>query len=37
MLAPGTYTAVARAQGKTLERAFTVIDGQATQVEVLLQ
>lgn len=37
VLAPGTYTAVARAQGKTLERPFTVIDGQATQVEVLLQ
>jgi preprotein translocase subunit YajC len=37
ILAPGTYTAIARAQGKTLQRAFTVIDGQATQVEVIAQ
>ena len=37
VLAPGTYTAIARAQGKTLQRAFTVIDGQATQVEVIVQ
>ncbi len=37
VLAPGTYTAIARAQGKTLERAFSVVDGQATQVEVILQ
>ena len=37
VLAPGTYTAIARLQGKTLERAFTVVDGQATQVEVIVQ
>lgn len=37
VLAPGTYTAIAKLQGKTLERAFTVIDGQATQVEVILR
>jgi hypothetical protein len=37
VLAPGTYTAIAKAQGKTLQRAFTVTDGQATQVEVIIQ
>lgn len=37
VLAPGTYSAVARLQGKTLERAFTLVDGQATQVEVIVQ
>ncbi len=37
VLAPGNYTAIARAQGKTLERPFTVSDGQATQVEVIAQ
>jgi hypothetical protein len=37
VLAPGTYTAIARLQGKTLERSFTVTDGQATQVEVIVQ
>jgi hypothetical protein len=37
VLAPGTYTAIAKAQGKTLQRSFTVTDGQATQVEVIIQ
>jgi len=37
VLAPGTYTAIARSQGKTLQRSFTVTDGQATQVEVIIQ
>ncbi len=37
VLAPGTYTAIAKAQGKSLQRSFTVTDGQATQVEVIIQ
>ena len=37
VLAPGTYTAIARLQGKTVQRAFTITDGQSTQVEVIAQ
>ena len=37
VLAPGNYTAIARAQGKMFQRQFSVSDGQATQVEVLVQ
>lgn len=37
VLAPGTYTAIAKAQGKVLQRPFTVTDGQSTQVEVIMQ
>ncbi len=37
VLAPGTYNAIAKSQGKTLQRTFTLKDGDTTQVEVLLQ
>jgi hypothetical protein len=37
ILAPGSYTAVAKSQGKSQQRAFTLKDGDTTQVEVLLQ
>jgi hypothetical protein len=36
-LAPGTYTAIAKSQGKSLQRSFTLKDGDTTQVEVLFQ
>lgn len=37
VLAPGMYLAVAKSQGKTLQRSFTLKDGDTTQVEVLFQ
>lgn len=37
LLAPGTYTAVARSSGRVFRRQFTVQAGQTTQVEVMMQ
>jgi hypothetical protein len=37
ILAPGTYTVVAKSQGKVFEREFTLSDGDTSQVEVLIK
>jgi hypothetical protein len=37
MLAPGTYSAVARASGRIFRRDFTVTAGQSAQIEVVMQ
>ena len=37
ILAPGTYTAVAKSQGRAFRRDFTVANGDAAQVEVMMQ
>ncbi len=37
ILAPGTYTVVARWQGKAFQREFTLTDGEMTQVEVIIR
>ncbi len=37
ILAPGTYTVVAKWQGKAFRREFTLTDGEMTQVEVVIQ
>ena len=37
LLAPGTYTAVARSSGRVFRRQFSVQAGQTTQVEVVMQ
>ncbi len=34
ILAPGTYTVIAKSQGKTFEREFSLTDGDTSQVEV---
>lgn len=36
-LAPGTYTAIAKSQGRAFRRDFTVESGAITQVEVMMQ
>lgn len=36
-LAPGTYTAIAKSQGRAFRRDFTVENGAVTQVEVMMQ
>ena len=35
ILAPGTYKVVAKSRGKAFQRAFTLTDGEITQVEVI--
>lgn len=37
VLAPGTYVAVAKSDGKVFQREFTVIDGAVAEVEVVIQ
>jgi hypothetical protein len=37
ILAPGAYTAVAKSQGRAFRRDFTVANGDAAQVEVMMQ
>jgi hypothetical protein len=37
ILAPGTYTVIAKSQGKVFEREFTLSDGDTSQVEVLIK
>ncbi len=37
ILAPGSYTVVAKWQGKAFRREFTLTDGEMTQVEVVIQ
>lgn len=37
ILAPGTYTVIAKSQGKTFEREFTLADGDTSQVEVVMK
>lgn len=37
ILAPGTYTVIAKSQGKVFEREFTLADGDTSQVEVLIK
>jgi hypothetical protein len=36
ILAPGSYIAVAKSQGKAYQREFALTDGETTQVEVIM-
>jgi hypothetical protein len=37
ILAPGTYTAIAKSQDKAFQREFTLTDGEITQIEVIIK
>jgi hypothetical protein len=37
ILAPGTYTAIAKSQDKAFQREFTLTDGEITQIEVIIR
>ena len=37
ILAPGTYTVIAKSQGKAFQREFSLSDGEITQVEVIIK